>query len=140
MSNPNTDSGSWAANNTKNTIRLAYWTGAWLLTMAAANFGPKFFWDSNDLLTVVAIVINLAFGFGMILANKRQLKGLDELQQKVQLEAMGITLGVGLVVGIAYSNLDVTNVISSDAEISHLVILMGLTYLAGIVIGLRRYR
>ena len=38
------------------------------------------------------------------------------------------------------SNLDITNVIAFDTEISHLVILMGLTYLAGVVGGLRKYR
>ena len=74
------------------------------------------------------------------MANKRHLKGLDEMHQKIQLEAMALSLGVGLVVGLAYSNLDVTNIIAFDAEISHLVILMGLTYLAGVVIGLRRFR
>ena len=76
----------------------------------------------------------------MILANRRHLNGLDEMQQKIQLNAMGLSLGVGLVTGLAYSNLDVTNVIPFDAEISHLVILMGLTYGAGIFAGLRKYR
>jgi len=36
--------------------------------------------------------------------------------------------------------LDVANVIASDAEISHLIILMGITYGIGIVTGLRKYR
>ena len=63
----------------------------------------------------------------MIIANRDHLKSLDELQQKVQLEAMSITLGVGLIAGLAYSNLDTSNVVPFDAEISHLVIGMGLT-------------
>lgn len=45
-----------------------------------------------------------------------------------------------LVVGLSYSNLDVSNIIPFNAEISHLVILMGLTYLAGVAGGLRKYR
>jgi len=64
---------------------------------------------------------------------------LDELQQKIQLEAMGLALGVAVVVGLAYSSLDVTNVIPWDAEISNLVILVALTYIAGVFIGQRRY-
>jgi len=76
----------------------------------------------------------------MIMANKRHLNGLDEMHQKIQLEAMALSLGVGLVLGLAYSNLDVTNIIESDAEISHLVIVMGLTYLGGVIAGLKRYR
>jgi len=138
MSKSNTN--DWASNNAKNTAVLGYWTAAWVLTMALATFGPIFIWEFNDTLTIVAILFNMAIGFGMILANKRHLKGLDEMHQKIQLEAMALSLGVGLVVGLSYSNLDVANVIAADAEISHLVILMGLTYLFGVVTGLRRYR
>ena len=108
--------------------------------MAVANFGPKFIWQSNEWLTILAILINLGVGFGMIVANKRHLKGLDEMHQKVQLEAMALSLGVGLVVGLGYSNLDVTNIIAFDAEISHIVIVMGLTYAAGVFAGVRKYR
>ena len=140
MNDFKTGSNDWAANTVKNTRVLGYWTGAWVLTIALVNFGPRLIWHANDTITVIAILINLAIGFGMILANKRHLKGLDEMQQKVQLEAMAISLGVGLVVGLSYSSLDVTNLIAFDAEISHLVIVMGLTYIAGMFIGLRKYR
>ena len=140
MNNLKNDSSNWAASSAKNTIRLGYWSGAWVVTMAVANFGPRFIWQFNESLTILAILINLALGFGMIMANKRHLKGLDEMHQKIQLEAMALSLGIGLVVGLAYSNLDVTNLIAFDAEISHLVILMGLTYLAGVFAGLRKYR
>ena len=140
MNDIKTDSNDWAANTVRNTARLGYWTGAWVLTMAVANFGPEFIWQSNEWLTILAILINLGVGFGMIVANKRHLKGLDEMHQKVQLEAMALSLGVGLVVGLGYSNLDVTNIIAFDAEISHIVIVMGLTYAAGVFAGVRKYR
>jgi len=140
MSHPRTDSGDWASNNTKNTVRLAAWTGTWVLTMALAKFGPEYIWQDNKALTFLAILINLGIGIGMILANRHHLKGLDELQQKIQLEAMGLSLGVGLVGGLAWANLDTSNLIGTDAEISHLVILMALTYLLGIFAGYRRYR
>lgn len=131
---------TYLENTKKSTVNLAYWTGAWVLTMAIANFGPKLIWQFNETLTILGILVNVAVGFGMIIANKRHLKGLDELQQKIQLEAMGLTLGVGLVLGLGYSNLDVNNIIPFDAEISHLVILMGLTYMAGIYAGARKYQ
>jgi hypothetical protein len=132
--------GGWAASTARNTVILGGWTAAWVLTMALANFGPKFIWASNQAITVLAIAINLAIGLGMILANKRHLRGLDEMHQKIQLEAMAMSLGVGLVVGLSYSNLDVTDVIAFDAEISHLVIVMGITYGLGVMLGLRKYR
>ncbi len=140
MNKLKTDSNDWNARIKKNTIRLGYWTGAWLVTMAVAVFGPLLAWQSNELLTILAIAINLGIGFGMIMANKHHLRGLDEMHQKIQLEAMALSLGVGLVVGLSYSTMDVTNLIAFDAEISHLVILVGLTYGVGVFAGLRKYQ
>ena len=141
MNKPTTQGGdTWEAQIKKNTVSLAYWTGAWLVSMALAAFGPKLLWDQDTVFTVLAIGVNLVVGIGMILANKRHLQGLDELQKKVTLEAMALALGVGLVGGLSYSLLDTSNIISSHAQISHLVILISLTYLAGIIVGNRRYR
>jgi hypothetical protein len=139
MSDSNNNCGGFAARNKKNTLRLGYWTGAWLITMAIAVFGPVLVWQ-DKVLTGAAIVINIAVGVGMIIANKNHLGGLDELQQKIQLEAMALALGVGLIFGLGYSTMDVTNFISADAEISHLVMLVGLTYGAGVILGRRKYR
>lgn len=139
MNDTKTIHDSRASRTRRNTAWLAGWTVAWLVSMALAVFGPRFIWDSNLVLTIPAIALNLVIGFGMILANIRHLKGLDELQQKIHLEAMGFALGVTVVVGLAYSTLDVTNVIPFDAEISNLVILVALTYLAGVLVGQRRY-
>lgn len=136
----NTDpTGGFQANVKRQTVRLAWWTLAWLLSMALATFGPDYLWGGQQIFTVIAIGINLVIGFGMIVAIKNHLRSLDELHQKIHLDAMGLTLGVGLVVGLAYSNLDIGNVVAFDAEISHLVVLMSLTYLAAIILGTRKY-
>ena len=134
------ESCDWGARVNRNTLRLGYCTGAWLVTTALATFGPQFIWHDNTLLTAIAIFINLAIGLATILANKHHLQSLDEMQQKIQLEAMALSLGVGFVCGLSYSLLDQSNLMAADAEISHLILLMGLTYLAGTVIGNRRYR
>ena len=76
----------------------------------------------------------------MIYANIQQLQSLDEMLQRIQRDAMGITMGVALVVGLSYSNLDITDLISGDAEISVLVIIMGLTYMVSCALIARKYR
>ena len=134
------ESGNWGARVNRNTLRLGYCTSAWLVTTALATFGPQFIWHDNTLLTAIAIFINLAIGLATILANKHHLQSLDEMQQKIQLEAMALSLGVGFVCGLSYSMLDQSNLIAADAEISYLILLMGLTYFAGMVVGNRRYR
>lgn len=139
MSAAETSPSGFDATNRHHTIRLAQWTGAWLATVALAVFGAEFLWDGNVTLSVLAIALQVAVGAGMIVANKRHLLNLDELQQRIQLEAMGITLGVTLIVGIAYSSLDIVNVIAGDAEISFLVMLMGITYLVSLLFVRRRY-
>lgn len=140
MSNSDMESGTRSSEKVKNTVHLFYWTAAWLVTQALAVFGPLHIWQSNKFLTGLALLINLLVGIGMILANKRHLNGLDELQRKIQMDAMALSLGVGLVAGLGYSTLDVTKLIPFDAQISHLVILMGLTYLLGVLLGNRKYQ
>lgn len=130
----------WNTRVKKNTKNLGLWTMAWVLSMAIATFGPKFIWESETVLTVTGIMLNALLGVGMILANIRHLNSLDDLQKKIQLEGMAIALGVGIVGGLSYSLLDTTNIITQDAEISYLVILISLTYLVSVFIGQKRYK
>ena len=134
-----TSTTEWRREQRRNTQRLAAWTAAWVATVALSTFGPALLWGDARVPTIAAIAVQFAVGIGMILANRRHLLGLDELQQRIHLNAMGVTLGVGLVVGIAYSTLDATNIIAADAEISALVLVMGMTYLVAALIGTRRY-
>lgn len=131
---------SWEAQTAKNTKSLGFWTIAWVLSLALAVFGPMFIWDSHVLLSVLAVAANLAIGVGMILANKRHLHGLDEMQQKIQFEAMALSLGVGLITGLSFSTLAIVDLIGFDADISHMVILMSITYAIGLTIGRRKYQ
>ncbi|MGA9590400.1 MAG: hypothetical protein WBV11_11265 [Salegentibacter sp.] len=124
----------------RNTRRLFYWTSGWVLSLAIVTFGPMFLWEGQPAISLVGILVNLGIGVGMIFANKSYINGLDELQRKIQLEAMGLALGVAVVAGISYSTLDNLNLISFDAEISHLIILVGITYLVATITGNRRYR
>ena len=140
MNKPKTDLSSWQASQKENTVRLRYWTIAWVLSLALAAFGPKLLWDFQTGLTILGVVINLAVGFGMIVANKRYVQGLDEMHRKIFLDAGALSLGVGLVCGLSYELLEDIKLITFEPEISHLVILMCLTFLAGMIVGHRKYR
>lgn len=124
----------------KNTINLGMWTFAWVLTTAITAFAPKFLWDFNTLLTLIAVIVNVLVGFGMILANRRHLRGLDEMQQKIQTDAMALSLGIGLVLGCSYELLEDIKLISFEPEIAHLVIIMCITYMIGIIKGGAKYK
>ena len=133
-------SSNWNKNSKKNTIRLFSWTFAWVITLAIATFGRLYIWEDNETISLISILFNLVIGIGFIIANKDHLKGLDELQQKIQLEATALSLVVGVVTGITYSLLAQAKIVHPHAEISNLIILMGLTYSIGIFIGNRRYK
>ena len=128
------------SRNKRNTRNLGAWTLLWVLSLALVTFGHELIWNENTTISLVVLIVNAAIGIGMILANVKYLNGLDELQRKIHLEAMGICLGVALVAGISYSTMDVTNIILYDAEISHLIILMGLTYFVSMLIINSRYK
>ena len=122
------------------TIRLAQWTGAWLAATALMAFGPKFLWNKALVFTLLVVGLDVAVGVGMILANKKYLEELDELQRKVHLNALAIAVGVALIAGIPYSMMDAYDVFPFKADISHLVILMSLTCFVSYLYGARRYR
>lgn len=125
---------------TKNAARLGMWTVPWVVTMALATFGPELLWDSNPVASWTAILGNLAIGIGMINAHRRFIQDQDELQRKIVLEAMAVTLGVGVVAGLAYANVDTADLIASDAEIGFLILLMGVVYMVATFVGMKRFR
>jgi hypothetical protein len=123
-----------------NNIRFARWSGAWLAASALMSFGPKFLWSKALMFTLLAVGLDVAVGVGLILACKKYVVELDELQQKVYLNALGITVGVAVIAGVPLSVMNGYHVIPFRAEIPHLVILMSLTFAVSTVYGSVRYR
>ena len=126
-------------NNTGNR-RLALWTLAWLASSALLRFGAEYIWDYQPAFSITALMTHLALGVAMIMANVKHLSKLDELQRKITMDAMGITLGIGLIAGIAYEQLEDIKLISYEPEINHLIILMAITYIISTLISHRRYK
>ncbi len=123
----------------RNTINLAIWTFSWLIATALATFGPRFIWEST-ILSIMGVVLCTAVGIGMLFANMRFLNGLDELQRKIQLEAMAWALGAAVVGGLSYALTDKINLIQHEADIAFVVVLISITYMIGVLIGKRRYQ
>ena len=124
----------------KNTKRLFIWSVVWVLATAGVAFGPKNLWNFNTLPTILVVLIHIGIGFGMIRVFKQYLLGLDELQRKIQLDAMALSLGIGLVLGSSYELLEDIKLIPFEPEIPHLVMMMSLTYVVGTVLGHRKYQ
>lgn len=139
MANNMNTAGGWEQQNAHNTKRLAIWTLAWLVTLAIMGFGPRFLWDYNTALSITAAAINIVVGVGMILANKHLLLAMDELEQKIFFDASVTTLGIGLVFAGAFQLLGDMRVIAFDPEIAHVMMVMGLVFLAATIRGKIKY-
>ena len=140
MSKKTRELSHWQLAGQKNSKRLLFWNVGWVLSMALAAFGPKFFWDFQVGPTILMVVVNLAIGFGVILATRRHLQGMDEMHQKIFRDAAVLTLGIGLVCGLSYELLEDIKLISYEPEISHLILLMIFTFMVGMIKGHRQYQ
>ncbi|MBT3443297.1 MAG: hypothetical protein HOH84_04390 [Flavobacteriaceae bacterium] len=123
----------------KHTKILMAWTFAWVASLAFLSGGVNYLWDSL-LITKIGLLINLAIGVGMIIANKNLFKHYDELQKKIQFEAMALTLGLAVVVGVVYEISFDFGVIDSEPEFEYLVFFICFSYIASTIINSLRYR
>src|SRR5947209_8528856 len=121
-------------------LRLASLSAGWLVTCALMKFGPKFLWSQASVLTWLAVGLNVCAGVGLILANKEYIEQLDELQRKIYLNALAVTVGVILIVWVPYAVMETYEMTPFHANISHLLALMGLTFPAALSYGTWRYR
>ncbi len=124
----------------KATGQLILWTLAWVATLALAKFGPIHLWDSQPVASWAAVALNLAVGVGWIIAHARYLRGIDELQRKINQDALAVTLGVGWVGAFAYVVADSADLITYDAGIGLFATLLAFVYMIAIVVGQLRYR
>lgn len=121
-------------------LQLTFWTAAWTGSIALVKYGSKHLWDENSIVSLLAIVVNILLGLAMIWINRKFVNESDELERKIQLESMAITLGLTLIIGLAISLLDYTRLISFPTEISTLITFMGIIYISSMVLNTLRYR
>jgi hypothetical protein len=119
---------------------MAVWTVAWMTTLALATFGPSLLWDFQPAASWVAVAANLVVGVGWIVAHARYLRGVDELQRKIQVDAIAVALGAGLVGGFAYAAANLADLIAADANIALFSTLVAVVYMVAIAVGNLRYR
>ena len=123
----------------KQTKILLGWVFAWVVSTAILSAGVNNLWD-NVLITKIGLFINLAIGVGMIIANKNLFKHYDELQKKIHFEAMALTLGLTVVVGLVYEISFDFGVINSEPEFEYLVFFICFSYMTSIVVNSLRFK
>ena len=123
----------------KNTKKLAIWTVAWVGSLAFLTGAENTLWD-NLIFTKIGLLINFAIGIGMIIANKNLFDHYDELQKKIHLEALALTLGLTVIVGISYEVSFDFGIINSEPETEYLIIFISFSYIVSVLLNSRRYK
>lgn len=131
---------SATSSSTRDVLALAIWTLAWIASLALAKFGPALIWNDQPPLSWIAVAVNIALGVAWIVAHARYLRGVDDLQRKILMDAIAVALGVGLVGGFAYSAANTAGLIAFDSDIAFVSVLMGVVYIVATVVGFARYR
>ena len=136
-----TETANYRSTNTT-TVRLALWTLAWVVTLAAARFGPQYLWDPQEspAASWAAVAVNILVGIAWIVAFTRFLRALDDLQRKIMLDALAVTLGAGWVTGFAYFVADAAGLVAYDLNVALFPVFLGIVYFVAFAAGSIRYR
>jgi len=122
-----------------NELRVAalilIWTGSWLLVKIGIV---------EDVLVSgwplwAAITASGGLGLLAVWAYLKHLGGLDELRRKIEMDALALAFGVGMVTGLTSSLLGDAGVLPWDEMVSYLFTVMFVTYSVGVIVGHRRY-
>ena len=128
------------SSNRGSVVALAAWTFAWIATLAVAKFGPELLWNEQPVASWIAVAVNLVVGVGWIVAHARYLRGVDDLQRKILMDAIAVALGAGLVGGFAFSAASTAGLIAFQSDIAFLSVLMAVVYMIATAAGFLRYR
>lgn len=123
------------------TLQLVLWGMAWIVTLAAARFGPGLLWGSHQqLVSWIAVAANVLVGIAWIIAFSRFLRAIDDLQRKIILDALAATLGAGVVIGFAAFVADAAGLLAEDLNVAVFPVLLGIVFMLAFTVGKIRYR
>ena len=122
----------------RNQRRALLWLFVWTVVWLAVSFGIEDGWLAAGALTMTAVVAATLFGIAMMLAYWRFVSQADELHRKIQLDALALGFGTGVVGTITYRLLEDAGAVSA-ADVADIAAIMMVAYAIGVVVGMRRY-
>ncbi|GIU45424.1 hypothetical protein TUM4438_18860 [Shewanella sairae] len=93
----------------------------------------------NSVILAIVFSLHTLIGIAMLVSYRHFLIQLDEMERKVQLEALALSVGVTIISFSSYSILE-NGAIVPPLNAAYLIALMALTYMVGIIKGRINYR
>ena len=129
--------GDMPARDRRNLNRANAWMAIWLAFFALSTWLIKGGLVATGPVGWVVAAFPTAVAVGAILAYGRYLREADELQRKIQLQALALGFGVGLFFGFGYRLFERLG--APRADISDASVVIVFFYFVGLWLGRRRY-
>jgi hypothetical protein len=132
--------GSATARTCRNQRMVLLWTFAWMSSWVGVTWALKAGGLAAGVPGTIAALVSASLGLGTALAYRRFLNEADEVQRKIELEALALGFGVGLIGGFAYWLLERSGAVpTSKSDLLYVLAATCFTYSAGVLLGRRRY-
>lgn len=118
--------------------RLNMWLFAWLGTWLAIGAAVKYEIVAVGVLPNLLALIPLGLGIAAVHAYRHFLTEADELRRKIELDALAVAFGVGVVGGLSYWLFGQTGLFS-EIDLLWTIVAMIVTYSITVQIGLAKY-
>jgi hypothetical protein len=121
----------------RNQWLVLLWSILWALSFVVVTHGIESEWlpSAGGLAGVIATAL---IGLATVLAYRRYLVETDELRRKIEVDALAFAFGLGVIGGLAYWQLVVSGAAPGMGFV-YVFAAMVFTYLAGVLIGRRKY-
>lgn len=122
-------------NANKVNLLALMWAGSLLLGTSTAKSEQV----DSSLVILGLFSLHLIISIGMFLSYRHFLTQLDEMERKIQLNALASSVGITIISFSCYSMLEVNGWLP-ELQANYVIALMALSYMAAIVIGRLKYR
>ena len=126
------------ARDRHNQRMLMVWSVAWASTWVEATFLIERVLETPGVVSIVTALAPNVLGIATLLAYMKFLRETEELQRKVQLDALALGFGIGIVAMVGLELLGRTGLLAGSP--SDALIFMVAAYSLGVTLGWRRYR
>jgi hypothetical protein len=121
----------------RNQLRVIFWSFIWALSFVVVTLAIKKEWLPFGATLAAGLGTSL-FGIATLLAYRRFLHETDELRRKIEVEALSLAFGVGIVGGLTYWLLTVMGAVPAK-DFFYVFVGMIFAHPVGVLIGRRRY-
>jgi hypothetical protein len=111
----------------------------WMALMIFVDKAILYSWIESAPLINALIGLDVILGLLTIYMFIRMLGAMDEMQRKIQFDALAFTMGATLVAAVTYSLLTTAKIVN-DSETTDLIMFMTFCYMAAIGFGQVKYR